>query len=769
MMRLRVYKEGEEIQSLDWNFESKTEIVLGRAPSSDIRIQDRAVGREHLLMKHTSEHGIEFQKKSKFGKVLLNGKDSEQASLKPGDVLSIGEYQLHFLQDKPQQELLREDSPQNSIFESNTLKLEEMQQEANPPAQAEPLALNQIEQIENFQQPPLNEQPNEKTQSFQQNFQEDRTAVMQKPEQVSLKLVFPPDSANVQEITIDKQEIFIGRDESCEVIINDKKASRKHLRIYKDGLRVQAQDLDSANGTFVNGHRIQSTMLSGEDILKIGSTEFVFKALNADYFENENQFEPIYSDEAIPFQSNEEVHSNAPQESSDPKPKETPLSTLRAILKSFLPSKEGRIVERFKKQPLPRKIIILCIVFLVMFYAMDEEKVKKKKTANRDLASLSSDAAFKSLPNQKKQFVVNTYQLAFDLFKGKQYERVIYEVDKLIAVLPNGYKDSFDIKNYAVRALEIQKANEEEQRRKESEEKLRKEIAELVIQAEELVKAQKDTEAKDVFAKVLEKDPDNASILRLRQEIEEREHLKVVQEEAKRDLEFKEKQFSLILQQAKRLLKQQDYYGSIDKAEEANVLFGTDAKKSAQALALSKKARLELQGKLDPFLSAGKQALASHDWTKARDAFSKAIQIDDKNEIAKQGLETVRIQLSEVARKIYIDAIVAESVSDFTQARMKFKECLEQSVEGDLYYGRCSRKYQRLEMIGRGIASEGEAAPALSPETPGSSAYIEGKNEESVDTEAKPPEAKPEPETKEPETKESEDPDSKPEVAPDGQ
>lgn len=743
MMHLKVFKEGAEVHSVELNASEKPELLLGRSEAADIRIQDRAVGREHVLIKvHDGE--VEFSKKSKFGKVSLNGKDAEHATLKPGDVLCIAEYQIQLHQTGqkilPQEQLeVIESRPE---FEASSLKLEEMQQDAMAAASNEPLELNQIHAIDqmNVAIPQAEIAPLPEAE-----INPDRTTVMHKPEQVNLKLIFPPGAANVEEIALDKEEIFVGRDDSCEVILNDKKTSRKHLRIYKEGMRVHAQDLDSANGTFVNGHRIQSTVLSGEDILKIGSTEFIFKALSAEYFENENQFEPVYSDDAMGFSPGmsvdppvaEEMLQDAPAD----KKKETPMSAIGAILRSFLPSKEGRLIDRFKKQPLPRKIIILCIVFLVMFYAMDEEKPKKKITANRDPAALSADAAFKALPAEKRQFVKNTYQLAFDLFKGKQYERSVYEVDKLLAVLPNGYKDAFDIKNYAIRALEIQKANEEEQRRKDAEEKLRKEISELVLQAEELVKAEKDAEAKEIFAKVLEKDPDNGTILRLRQIIEEREHLRQVQAEAKRDLEFKEKQFLLILQQARELLKKGDFYGSMDKAEEANVLFSTDEKKSKQALALSKKARLALQAKLDPFLTEGRQALANQEWTKARDAFHKALDVDSKNEIAKQGLETVRAQLREIARKIYIDGIVAESISDYALAKTKFKECIAQSVAEDLYYGRCMRKYKRLEMIGRNVAGEAEQAPAFSPESNGTD-YIEGQVQMTSD-EAKAQDEKP--------------------------
>ena len=65
------------------------------------------------------------------------------------------------------------------------------------------------------------------------------------------------------------------------------------------------------------------------------------------------------------------------------------------------------------------------------------------------------DAAFATLWPERQQFVINSYQLALDLYKKQDYRRCLLELERLHALLPLGYRDSFDIKSYAQKALDV--------------------------------------------------------------------------------------------------------------------------------------------------------------------------------------------------------------------------------------------------------------------------------------------------------------------------
>lgn len=67
-------------------------------------------------------------------------------------------------------------------------------------------------------------------------------------------------------------EIRIGRDEQCQVRLEDPKVSRCHARITPRGDQVGIEDLDSANGIRINGVRIRDVVLAENDKLAMGDT-----------------------------------------------------------------------------------------------------------------------------------------------------------------------------------------------------------------------------------------------------------------------------------------------------------------------------------------------------------------------------------------------------------------------------------------------------------------------------------------------------------------
>jgi hypothetical protein len=69
----------------------------------------------------------------------------------------------------------------------------------------------------------------------------------------------------------------IGTAADCDIVLTDKKISRKHSTIRYEGGEFQIADLDSSNGCFVNDEKIQKHDLIDNDIIKLGDIEFEFK------------------------------------------------------------------------------------------------------------------------------------------------------------------------------------------------------------------------------------------------------------------------------------------------------------------------------------------------------------------------------------------------------------------------------------------------------------------------------------------------------------
>ncbi|GAB5494156.1 MAG: hypothetical protein Phog2KO_43710 [Phototrophicaceae bacterium] len=65
----------------------------------------------------------------------------------------------------------------------------------------------------------------------------------------------------------------LGRDITNDIVINDREASRHHLRFTRGGDGYTIEDLGSTNGTFINGKRLTgATSLKNGDMVGLGET-----------------------------------------------------------------------------------------------------------------------------------------------------------------------------------------------------------------------------------------------------------------------------------------------------------------------------------------------------------------------------------------------------------------------------------------------------------------------------------------------------------------
>lgn len=83
-------------------------------------------------------------------------------------------------------------------------------------------------------------------------------------------------AAKGQKILIDRDEIIIGRDPENVIPIEDVAASSRHCAVLREGRKYTLHDLESTNGTRLNGVRITEYRLSPKDIITVGGTELLF-------------------------------------------------------------------------------------------------------------------------------------------------------------------------------------------------------------------------------------------------------------------------------------------------------------------------------------------------------------------------------------------------------------------------------------------------------------------------------------------------------------
>jgi predicted component of type VI protein secretion system len=84
--------------------------------------------------------------------------------------------------------------------------------------------------------------------------------------------------------SLDKSEVFVGRDLSNDIVINDGEISRRHARLFTQGSNFVIEDLGSTNGTSVNGQRLMGPyILRPGEIITFGEhVNLVFEVVQVD-------------------------------------------------------------------------------------------------------------------------------------------------------------------------------------------------------------------------------------------------------------------------------------------------------------------------------------------------------------------------------------------------------------------------------------------------------------------------------------------------------
>lgn len=91
-----------------------------------------------------------------------------------------------------------------------------------------------------------------------------------------IAITLQPLTSSLQAIEVKARPIIVGRQTGCDVILSNHKISRQHAKFWQEKHQLWVQDLNSTNGTWVNGVSINSpTRLKAGDIVQLSADENV--------------------------------------------------------------------------------------------------------------------------------------------------------------------------------------------------------------------------------------------------------------------------------------------------------------------------------------------------------------------------------------------------------------------------------------------------------------------------------------------------------------
>ena len=84
------------------------------------------------------------------------------------------------------------------------------------------------------------------------------------------------DGTVAQRWAIGDQPAAVGRADTADITIHDNTLSRRHFMIWREGDSYLIKDLNSQNGTWVDGQRVRATTLRRNVCIAAGHTLFMF-------------------------------------------------------------------------------------------------------------------------------------------------------------------------------------------------------------------------------------------------------------------------------------------------------------------------------------------------------------------------------------------------------------------------------------------------------------------------------------------------------------
>ena len=110
--------------------------------------------------------------------------------------------------------------------------------------------------------------------------------------------------------------MIAGRHPSCHIIVPDPQVSKRHLQLHVDGGTVTLRDLDSRNGTSVNGRPVKLHVLEDGDIITLGNHTLTFDATGAAQGHAAGaagfDFSPTDESEQRPYEPDDSTSAYAP-------------------------------------------------------------------------------------------------------------------------------------------------------------------------------------------------------------------------------------------------------------------------------------------------------------------------------------------------------------------------------------------------------------------------------------------------------------------------
>ncbi len=677
MSRLKVILRGTQISEI--GLSPDREYIGGRKESCDILMQaEKGISREHFNLKF-EDGKWKVQSLSRFGEIFSLGQRVENITLEHGQTFQIPPYEFTYA------ELTEE--------------------------------IDKKEDLKDL--PEISE--------------DERTVINAVPQVPYIKML--SSQGNVREmLRLEFGEIWVaGRDSSCQIVIPDQRVSRRQFEIRKINGIYTILDMDSVNGTFVNGSVVSSTdplpLKSGDAITVLDNTmyfelhdpnfQYRMERIEVPPFQVAPDVEEV-SSEDIGLENTEPMHIT--EEIVDPNADAVPqldasggpFVGMPSQVEDFNannqyysfhatpPPPARSAFEKFKSnKPL---MIASVLLFLGAMFFLSEYSAGPDNVPVAQQGAQSGDA-FSQLTAAQQKDVQNLYAKAQSEMIQSRYDMAKDSLQRLHAILPNGYQDSKEKLEEVIlneETIIAQKAQEEAERiRLENEEK----ITTTVANCEKILTADitEDRMATCLYD-AISINPEHPAVARLRNRVNEIVSERLNKEKERESYAAQVAELNKLFEHAVKLQKDGYPYRAM-KAYNSVVESKLPDPKSLKNKSSQRVKFIEetIKKKTNNNLMLAENYIKEGQLKLAISALNEALVFDPDNRTLKERSEKYTNELRLQAMALYQESIIDESFGyvDGTETRSGAKDKWKKIMDIDLADGEYYRKsYIKLKKYG---------------------------------------------------------------------
>ncbi len=687
--------------------------VLGRGTSCDIQLEDQAISRKHVEIR-ISDSTVYVNNLSTTARVFCNGKAVETAELSNGDEFTVGPYRiLIFMGTQPQASVNpMDEAPVEAEGADPAVAPSDAPAEAEAPGFAEVPGFQPLEDpFAGFgeQQTPSDitpasgnipeAAPRDTSAAEEAVSMGGETQVFNKP--LAAKLIFETGPKTGEEILIETYEVTFGRSKKADVFIDDEKLSRVHAKITRMGIGYRLVDLNSRNGTYVNGMRVLEHPLNSFDIVTLGNTKFKFLIHDMTLHEGTHGYGGVGTDQTRSVQLTpsrkvelvelQKAHAGIPPIGTD----------------------SNSLADRWKRAPKRTKVLSVSVGVLALLFFLipsGEKAPAPNTTAAPQVAQQENSlppsrevtdpgvekkvALPPSLPQEyyelspsNQRSLEGHYQSALRAASQESYEEARFHMQK-VHELVSYYKNSRDLATVYSNKLKAKQIAQAEAKAR------RDEKNDVNIYLEEglaFLKRGKFDRASEAFTSAIALDPKS---------VVAQKGMRAAEEKVRNINDLKPKKdpnverVIKLFQKAVAAFANKSYSEAIETAEEIRTIKLEDTKYLSEAKQIIDRARILQKEEFEPFLIQAKEKYAEADYNASRDLCEEMSKRDPAYEDAKECLIKAKRQLNRLAKEAYVHGYILESMNKIEEAKQYWLRAKSYVRKGDKYYDKVLKKLE---------------------------------------------------------------------------